>query len=367
MTNISGSIDTSDGMITIPAMESLSVGGVLLVVSLMIMIGLKRYARGKNHNNPARIFIHRLLPPLFILLLAIAANSSLSVQSNILEEPWNERVKHGFTIITIAAIGWLIHRLLVSVRVFILRRYTQGKHKDIHARQLHTQIEVVGKVLSFLVIVMTLAGILLTFDGAAVIGESLFASAGVAGIILGFAAQKTIGNLFAGIQIAIAQPIRVEDVVIIEQEWGWIEEINLTYVIVRIWDLRRLVVPITHFTEKPFQNWTRNDPEIIGSVIIYCDYNVPIEEMRDALTAILKQTDLWNGNVNILQVTDTRETTIEVRALMTGNDAPTTWDLRCHVREKLVNWIRTHYSDALPRTRMHMEYSQIDTSKVEEF
>jgi len=186
------------------------------------------------------------------------------------------------------------------------------------------------------------------------IGVSILASAGIVGIVIGFAAQKTLGNFIAGIQIAIAQPIRLDDVVIIEDEWGWIEEITLTFVVVRIWDLRRLVVPISYFLEKPFQNWTRTAADLLGTVFIYTDYTVPVEEIRNELTHILENSPRWDKKVNALQVTNATEKTVELRALMSAADSSIMWDLRCEVREKLLEFLQQRFPECLPRIRIEM-------------
>ena len=182
----------------------------------------------------------------------------------------------------------------------------------------------------------------------------MLASAGIAGIILGFAAQKTLGNFIAGIQLAFAQPIRIDDVVIIENEWGWIEEISLTYVVVRIWDLRRLIVPVSYFIEKPFQNWTRISSDLLGTVFIYADYTIPVNEVREEMTRILNGSPRWDKKVNVLQVTNADNRTIELRALMSAADSPTAWDLRCEVREKLLEFLQKRYPESLPRVRLDM-------------
>ena len=179
----------------------------------------------------------------------------------------------------------------------------------------------------------------------------MIASAGVAGIVVGFAAQKSLGTLLAGIQIALTQPVRIDDVVIVEGEWGRIEEITLTYVVVRIWDLRRLVVPITYFIEKPFQNWTRTSADILGSVFLHVDYGVPVDALRKELTRILEASPNWDRKVNVLQVTDAKERTLELRALASSSDASRSWDLRCEVREKLVAFVQANYPGSLPRLR----------------
>lgn len=183
----------------------------------------------------------------------------------------------------------------------------------------------------------------------------LFASAGVAGIIIGLSAQKIVGALLAGIQIAITQPFRIDDAVLVENEWGWIEEINLTYVVVRIWDKRRLVLPSTYFLEHPFQNWTRTSADIIGSIFIYTDYTISFQALREELTRVLSQSELWDRQVNVLQVTDAKEATVEIRILVSAKNSPTAWDLRVHIREKMIEFIQQNYPESLPRTRLVLE------------
>ena len=195
----------------------------------------------------------------------------------------------------------------------------------------------------------------MSFDSIKSVGVSVLTSAGLAGIIVGFSAQKALGTLLAGIQIAFTQPIRLDDVVIVEGEWGTIEEITLTYVVIKIWDKRRLVVPTTYFIEKPFQNWTRTTSDILGTVFIYTDYKMNIDALRTQLTHILKNTELWDGDVNVLQVTNANKDAVEVRALMSAKDSPTAWDLRVHVREELIKFIQKEYPESIPRTRIKLD------------
>ncbi len=254
----------------------------------------------------------------------------------------------------IFVITWFVIRSINLSREVILRQYDISEKDNLKARKIYTQFRVLENIIIFIVILVAIAIALMTFDGIRRIGVSLFASAGVAGIIIGFAAQKLIASVLAGFQIALTQPIRIEDVVIVENEWGWIEEITLTYVVVRIWDKRRLIVPSTYFIENPFQNWTRVSADILGTVFIYTDYTVPVDELRKELTRILEGTDLWDGQTNVLQVTNAKDHTLEIRALMSAVDSPTAWDLRVLVREKLISFLQLKYPGSLPKTRIEM-------------
>jgi small-conductance mechanosensitive channel len=255
----------------------------------------------------------------------------------------------------IASLAWLINRILTVIKNFILRRYRIEEKDNLQARRMYTQLGVIERILKVLVIFLALAFILMSFEKVRQIGFSLLASAGILSIILGFSAQKSLATLFAGIQIALTQPIRIEDVVIVENEWGWIEEITLTYVVVKIWDQRRLVVPITYFIEKPFQNWTRTSAEMLGTVFLYADYTLPVQEIREELQRILENSPLWDRRVSVLQVTNANERTIELRALMSAVDSPTAWSLRCHVREKLIEFMQRNFPQNLPQVRIDME------------
>ena len=257
--------------------------------------------------------------------------------------------QHNFII---ASLSCLLIIVLRRMKQNILKRHDITVEDNLRSRKLHTQINILEKVVIFVIVLITVASILLSFDGIRQIGIGIFASAGVAGIIIGLSAQKVVGALLAGIQIAITQPFRIDDAVLVENEWGWIEEINLTYVVVRIWDKRRLVLPSTYFLEKPFQNWTRTNADIIGTVFLYTDYTIDFEELRTELTRLLNQTPLWDKNVNVLQVTDSKETTIEIRILVSAKNSPTSWDLRVYIREKMISFIQANYPDSLPKTRI---------------
>jgi len=264
-------------------------------------------------------------------------------------------IVHALNLCLIASCGWLFIKAVYMLREMILSQYDFGARDNLRARMVYTQTRVIANIITAGIILSAVSFMLMTFSAVRQIGVSILASAGILGVVLGFAAQKTLGNVIAGIQIAIAQPIRLDDAVVVENEWGWIEEITLTYVVVRIWDLRRLVLPISYFIEKPFQNWTRTSADILGSVFIYVDYTTPVEEVRAELERILKESPYWDKKVKVLQVTNTTDRSVELRALMSAADSPTAWNLRCEVREKLLDFLQKKYPQSLPRVRVDFQ------------
>jgi small-conductance mechanosensitive channel len=251
----------------------------------------------------------------------------------------------------IAYIGWAAIVALDIVSGLYLRRFRLDVEDNLLARKHNTQIRVLLRVIDVVLVLLTVAAALMTFPSVRQYGVSLLASAGAAGIIVGLGARPLLSNLFAGVQLAMTQPIRIDDAVIVENEWGRVEEINATYVVIRIWDLRRMVVPLSYFIEKPFQNWTRQTSALIGSVMIYVDYSAPVGTIREELERIVKASKNWNGEVINLQVTDAKERTIELRAIMSANSSGAAFDLRCEVREKLIAFLQREHPDALPRER----------------
>jgi small-conductance mechanosensitive channel len=252
---------------------------------------------------------------------------------------------------SIAAIAWLLIALIDVFDDLISARHNLEQHDNLLARRIQTQVRVLRRVAAVIIVIVALAFMLMTFPSIQHVGESLFASAGLVAVVAGLAARTTLNNLFAGVQIALTQPIRLDDVVIVEGEWGRIEEITTTYVVVRIWDLRRLVVPVSYFIDKPFQNWTRQTADLLGTVFIYADYSAPVEEVRQELHRLLTTSAMWDGKVWGLQVTNASEHTLELRALMSAPDSSTVWDLRCYIREKLIQFLQTRYPQSLPKTR----------------
>ncbi len=258
------------------------------------------------------------------------------------------------TIAQIAAGAWLLIRIMHVLEDLILEKYKLDVDDNLTARKIYTQVDIIRKIVVLVIVVLTMAAVLMNFENFRQLGTSILASAGIAGLIIGLAAQRTLANILAGIQIALTQPIRIDDVVIVENEWGRVEEITLTYVVVRIWDLRRLVLPISYFIENPFQNWTRISADILGTVFIYVDYTVPIDEIRKALEKMLGESEYWDGKVCRLHTTESKEQTVELRALMSARDSGDAWELRCEIREKLIEFIRTNYPGALPRMRAEL-------------
>ena len=260
-------------------------------------------------------------------------------------------LQHAVGLGLIASVAWMLIAITDVLGDIVAARYDVSAADNLTARRVRSQFLVLRRIAVVVVIIVAGSIMLMTFPSIRHLGASLLASAGLAGLVIGLAARSTLSSLIAGVQLALTEPIRIDDVVIIEGEWGWIEEIGTTYVVVRVWDLRRLMVPLSYFIERPFQNWTRISADILGTVFVYTDYTVPVEEVRQELHRILQTSPLWDGKVWGLQVTDAREQTLELRALMSAIDSGKAWDLRCYVREKLIAFLQERYPQALPRTR----------------
>lgn len=255
------------------------------------------------------------------------------------------------SMLIIWAITWLLIQTVMAFEQLTLQHYNELSTDNYKARGIYTKVKVFKKIAIGVVIILAAAASLTVFESLREIGAGLLTSAGLATVVVGFAAQKTLGNIFAGLQIAITQPIKINDAVIIENEYGTVEEINMTYVVVKLWDLRRMVLPINYFLEKPFQNWTRKSASLLGVIFIYTDFSLPLEPVREAFMKILHESALWDKAVGVLQVSDATGNVMQLRALASAKDAPTAWDLRCEVREKLIAFIAKNYPQCLPRAR----------------
>jgi small-conductance mechanosensitive channel len=269
-----------------------------------------------------------------------------------------ELLRHTLLIIAIIGILWFTMRLFRVFEEFILQHYAAKVREYESARKISTHVTLVRKILNVLLVLLGVSSVLMTFDTVRQVGLSILASAGIAGVILGFAAQKSLTTLIAGIQIAITQPFNIDDVVVVENEWGRIEEITLTYVVVQLWDQRRLIVPINWFIDRPFQNWSRTSAELLGTVFFYTDYAVNPETLRHELERIVASTPLWDGRVVKLHITNTTDKSVEIRALVSAANSSNVWELRCLVREQLIEFIKSNFPGWLPKVTMEMEQSK---------
>lgn len=245
--------------------------------------------------------------------------------------------------------------LISSVRIFegyVYHAYDLNKSDNLKERKIRTQLQFIRKVLITLIVFITIAVILLSFENVRKIGAGLLTGVGVGGIIIGFAAQRSLSNFLAGFQIAFTQPIRIDDVLVVEGEWGRVEDITLTYVVLNLWDQRRLILPINYFIEKSFQNWTRTSSDILGTVFLYMDYNIPVDALRKELDRLLDKSSLWDKRVKLIQVTDAKERTIELRVLVSARNSSHAFDLRCYIRENLIKFVKDNYPESLPVNRV---------------
>lgn len=260
-------------------------------------------------------------------------------------------------LLTIAFAGIMI-RLVKVAEDYVISHYDLKKPDNLRERKIRTQLQFLRKVVVAVIIMVTICVILLSFPNLRKIGTGLLTGVGVGGIILGFAAQRSLANLLAGFQIAFTQPLRIDDVLVVEGEWGRVEEITLTYVVLSIWDQRRLILPINYFIEKPFQNWTRINAEILGTVFLYLDFTVPIEAVRNEFNRLLGLSELWDRRVGLVQVTNLTDRTIELRALVSATDSGRAFDLRCYIRENLITYVQEHYPQSLPKERIEFRGRQ---------
>jgi small-conductance mechanosensitive channel len=260
-------------------------------------------------------------------------------------------IRHILLLCFILLVGWIAKTVLHIWTTVYLRRFKLDADDNLLARKHVTQTRILQRVGEIAIVVIGLSAVLMTFDGVRQYGVSLLASAGAAGLVVGLALQPVLKNIFAGIQLAVTQPIRIDDALLVEGEWGNVEEITSTYVVIRLWDWRRLILPLSYFMEKPFQNWTRESSALIGTVMIYLDYTTPIDALRAKVEEIARGSRLWDGRVVNVQVTDFRQSTMEVRILVSAGTSARTFDLRCEVREKVIAFLQSDHPGALPRLR----------------
>lgn len=327
--------------------------GAVLVLLLLQLITVQLLRRlGKNPKYLLdKEGIKKITTPIFIIFIAIIIRMQ-PMHDQLGLTKFSFILKKVSTITIIFATTWLIIAGLKILKRHVTDNYDVEATDNYRARKIYTQFNILERIVIIIIVVLAIGIALMSFDSIREIGVSIFASAGIAGIIVGLSAQKMIATILAGIQIAIAQPIKLDDVVIVEGEWGRIEDITLTYVVVNIWDKRRLIVPTPYFIEKPFQNWTKKSADLIGTVFLYTDYRVSFDALRAELTAILNKTDLWDGLVQNIQVTDSKPNCVEIRAMVSAKDAPTLWDLRVFVREGLITFLQENYPESIMHNRL---------------
>jgi len=326
---------------------------IALAVLLVALIALpfRLVAKRTGWRSAALGKVRRPLRALIVVVAVwVAVASTFPVEWS----DWEGTVMHGIQIAAIAASAWLLAGILGFLFSRASARYPMDVADNRVARRVNTQIAILRRVGTVTIAIIGIGAILLTFPGVQALGASLLASAGLASVVAGLAAQSTLANVFAGIQLAFSDAIRVDDVVIAEGEWGRIEEITLTYVVVHIWDERRLVLPSTYFTTTPFQNWTRQGSELLGAVELDLDWWVSPSRMREELRRLLEEEPLWDRRASVLQVTDAVGGMVRVRILVTAANAPELFDLRCNVREAMVEWMQRDSPASVPRNRVEL-------------
>ena len=330
--------------------------GLTVVAALLASFLLRGVARlflhrlARRHRATAQLIGH-INPPMEWLIPMAMLTIALRVTPDIDQFRWLDGINHMLAVLLIAVVSWLLVRCIDTGQMAALRLYPVDQEDNLRARRVVTQVRVLGRITSGMVILLGAATIFMTIPAVRQFGAGLLASAGVAGLAVGFAAKPVLSNLIAGLQIALTQPIRLDDVVIIQNEWGRIEEIGGTYVVVRIWDERRLVVPLNYFIENPFENWTRSSARLTGTVFLWVDYRLPLDPLRDELRRLCEDAPEWDRRVCVLQVTDASDRAMQLRALVSATDSGRAWDLRCRIREGLIAFIQRDYPHYLPQQR----------------
>ena len=321
-------------------------------VALLIRLLTLHYARTRGSAMAAAIVRHATLP----LLLLLPALLGRLVQPFFAIEPSTAPIlRHAVTLFIIVVVAWLLIALSGALDDLLRARLLSGARDDRHARRILTRVGILHRALTALIVIVAGASLLFTFPEGRAVGASILASAGIAGIVLGLAARPAVETLLAGLQIAITEPFSIDDVVVVEGEWGRIEEITSTHVVVRVWDLRRLVLPLSYFLQKPFQNWTRSGVALLAQVTLEVDYRTPVEAVRREAGAIVTSSPLWDGTSWNLQVTEAGSHTMRLRVIASAADSDRAWDLRCEIRERLIRYLQERHPEALPRVRATIE------------
>ncbi len=327
--------------------------GVAIAIVIVIYRFITRKLIARARKTPGRIddvVIDVLKVPFLVLLIWIMFR--IFSQTAFYDTRYFSGMNHVLRILLIITVGWILIKGTRVLFYYMEHKLTSEAVSNFHVRGSLTKLKIFERMIKILIVVVVVAVSLMTFDKIRTVGISLLTSAGIAGIIVGFAAQRSLGMMLAGIQLAITQPIRLDDKVIVEGETGTIEEIKLTYVIVNLWDQRRLILPVTYFLENPFQNLTIKTPQLLGTIYFYVDYCMPLNALREELNRVLKGNPLWDGQVSNLQVTDMKANYMELRVLLSSRDSGTRWDLQVDVREKMVKFMQEKYPECFVKTRI---------------
>ncbi len=322
-----------------------------LVLSFILFKLVSIFVKRLSGSSYTLINKHLSIP---FRLLLVVMSITFTLQFTYFDNLNNAVLSKLVFISLLISISYFLVKVSEFIRDVIYEKFSGDTVNNLAERKVKTQVEFLQKASSMFIILIAISIGLMSFSQVRQLGTSILASAGIAGIIVGFAAQKSLSNLLAGLQIAFTQPIRIDDAVIVEGEFGRIEEITLSYVVINLWDSRRLIVPISYFLEKPFQNWTRTSADLLGSVFINVDFNLPIDTLREQLREILKEptaAKLWDGRVSNVQVTDLTDTSMQIRILISARNSGNAFDLRCIIREKIVRFITENFPDALPKRR----------------
>ncbi|GGL07582.1 mechanosensitive ion channel protein MscS [Sphaerisporangium melleum] len=338
---------------------SSAVNWIILVVAVLAAVVavelLRRLLRSRRVNGRFSLagpIVERCTWPGFATAGLVAFNTGYAPGMS--GRSFEFAVQQTITVLLIACVAWLVVQAAYAVTDVVLARLTSIEGAgNRRARRIRTQITLVRRVAAAVIIVVSAGAMLFSFPAVRALGAGLLASAGIAGVVAGIAAQSTLSNLIAGLQLAFSDAIRLDDAVVVDGEWGRIEELTLTYVVVRLWDERRLILPVSYFTATPFENWTRYESRVVGHVLFYVDWSVPVDELRAELYRLLREHPLWDQKDWTLQVTDVRPNgLVELRALMSASDAPSVWDLKCDMREAMIAYVRREHPQALPRFRV---------------
>ncbi|MCA1271197.1 mechanosensitive ion channel family protein [Streptomyces sp. 7G] len=327
------------------------IGGSVVITLLIgwLVDVLLRRADSRHHETPLWGLLRRCRPPLQVVVITALLRGSYRATKIDWVRDHRAGIGQVLTLVLIGASAWLVVRIAATVVEASYSRYATGSRDPARVRRVRTQVTLIQRVVMAVVTVVAIAAMLLTFPPMRGVGTSMLASAGLLGIVAGVAAQSTLGNLFAGLQIAFGDMVRIGDTVVVDGEWGTIDEITLTFLAVRTWDERRITMPVSYFTSQPFENWSRGGVQMTGTVFFHLDHSAPVAAMREKLREILGDIAAWDGRDWSLAVTDTTPSTIQVRAVVTAKDADDIWTVRCAVREQLIGWLRDHHPYALPR------------------